>query len=53
MSDSRQQTADLQAATGELVRALHEHDLIKHIERQGLRLPAEVKAAAGLAVTNL
>lgn len=41
-------SSDLDAAAQELVRALHEHDLIKHLARQGLRLPAELKAAAGL-----
>jgi preprotein translocase subunit SecA len=38
----------LEAATHKLVRALAERDLVKHLARQGLRLPAEVKAAAGL-----
>ena len=47
--NSNQQTADLDAATAELIRALQEKDIIKHLERQGLRLPAEIKAAAGLA----
>ncbi|HET9495778.1 MAG TPA: hypothetical protein VFR15_16255, partial [Chloroflexia bacterium] len=44
----REVTADLEAATTELVRALQERDLIKHLARQGLRLPAEVRAAAGI-----
>ncbi len=37
---------DLNAAAQELVSALHENDLIKHLTRQGLRLPAELKAVA-------
>jgi preprotein translocase subunit SecA len=41
-------SADLDAAALELVHALAERDLMKHLARQGLRLPPEVKAAAGL-----
>jgi preprotein translocase subunit SecA len=41
-------TNDLDAATQQLVRALAERDLVKHLGRQGLRLPGEIKAAAGL-----
>ncbi|MFL5733100.1 MAG: hypothetical protein ACJ78Q_07835, partial [Chloroflexia bacterium] len=40
--------SDLDAAAQELVRALAERDLVKHLARQGLRLPGELKAAAGL-----
>src|SRR5436190_9394771 len=43
-------SADLDASAQELVRALHERDILKHLSRQGLRLPAELKAAAGLDV---
>jgi preprotein translocase subunit SecA len=39
---------DLEAATQQLVHALSERDLLKHLARQGLRLPPEVKSAAGL-----
>ena len=38
----------LDAATQNLAFALHERDLVKHLARQGLRLPAELKAAAGI-----
>jgi preprotein translocase subunit SecA len=38
----------LEAATHKLVRALAERDLVKHLARQGLRLPADVRAATGL-----
>jgi preprotein translocase subunit SecA len=38
----------LEMATVSLVRALAERDLVKHLARQGLRLPADVKASAGL-----
>jgi len=41
-------TSDLDAATQQLVGALAERDLVKHLSRQGLRLPGEIKAAAGL-----
>jgi preprotein translocase subunit SecA len=38
------QKDELDAAVRDLVRALHERDLIKHLSRQGLRLPDELKA---------
>src|SRR5688500_1710557 len=34
---------DMEAATQELVKALAERDLVKHLARQGLRLPAELR----------
>ncbi len=40
--------ADLEKATNDLVRALYKHDLVKHLGRQGFRLPSEVKVAAGI-----
>jgi preprotein translocase subunit SecA len=38
----------LETATQELAAALHERDLVKHLARQGLRLPAELRAAIGV-----
>jgi preprotein translocase subunit SecA len=46
--DGGRWTDDLGTATSELVGALYENDLLKHLARQGLRLPGEVKAAAGI-----
>ncbi len=41
-------TTDLDGSVESLVRALAERDLTKHLQRQGLRLPPELKAAAGM-----
>ncbi|MDQ3930145.1 MAG: hypothetical protein M3328_13480, partial [Chloroflexota bacterium] len=41
-------TADVDAAVRDLVTRLVQNDLIKHLQRQGLRLPSEIKNAAGL-----
>jgi preprotein translocase subunit SecA len=49
--DGRPTTDDLSKSTTTLIRALNENDLIRHLSRQGLRLPAEVKAAAGMGET--
>ncbi len=46
--EGRRSNDDLSKATTTLVRALSENDLIKHLSRQGLRLPPDVKEAAGL-----
>ena len=42
-------TDDLKKATATLVRALGENDLLKHLSRQGLRLPPDAKEAAGIS----
>ncbi|MEO5951942.1 MAG: hypothetical protein ABIQ44_05665, partial [Chloroflexia bacterium] len=39
---------ELDKSTSDLVRALYQNDLIKHLSRQGLRLPTDVKVAAGI-----
>ena len=46
--DAVRLSGDLDKAAQELVRALAERDLVKHLARQGLRLPGELKAAAGI-----
>lgn len=47
-SSSTSRLEDLDASTQELVRALHKRDLMRHLARQGLRLPPQVKADAGM-----
>jgi preprotein translocase subunit SecA len=48
-SAHRPATDDLTKSTATLVRALSDNDLLKHLSRQGLRLPPDVKEAAGIA----
>jgi preprotein translocase subunit SecA len=40
----RERRRELEDAARQLVRALHARDLLKHLSRQGLRLPDELKA---------
>jgi preprotein translocase subunit SecA len=41
-------TGDIDTAVRDLVTGLVQNDLIRHLQRQGLRLPSEIKNAAGL-----
>ncbi len=43
-SPLRERRRELEDAARQLVRALHARDLLKHLSRQGLRLPDELKA---------